>query len=394
MPGAVHHFDPSRLQVTSKFIDPEYAPKAVVLPAISRLMRPLPGRLWHDKACNQWIERRFSARRIQFAHTLARTIDYPLLTKEMILFDENRMYLDTSIRLEYSADDYLPEVTKQCAEAITASAGAPVDERFSNDTLLISYNEGGGTWGHHLLQNIPRMLLFLDAFPSGKIAVPIWQAEGAPGYEEALAFYNIAPSYAETLTLYNIPKERIAPVDAGTVYRFKQVILLDYLFNFEIGTPHPKVLPLLRTPRRPAARGGKKAAFIKRRIESRRAIGNEGAVDGVMERHGIDVYGADELPLRAQIELWQSYDLVIATLGSDLTNMVYARRGTRVLVLAPHWFGDGFFFELSVAAGVQWHELRCGHMTWRDEEEERFSSFAIDVRLLDFILTSLLQLNL
>jgi capsular polysaccharide biosynthesis protein len=94
--------------------------------------------------------------------------------------------------------------------------------------------------------------------------------------------------------------------------------------------------------------------------------------------------------LRAQIELWRSHDLLIATLGSDLTNMVYARRGTRVLVLAPHWFGDGFFFELSVAAGVRWHELRCGEMTSRDEEAERFSSFAVDVKLLDFILTSLL----
>lgn len=110
-----------------------------------------------------------------------------------------------------------------------------------------------------------------------------------------------------------------------------------------------------------------------------------------MACHGVDVYGPDEIPLRAQIDLWQSYDLVIAALGSDLTSMVYARRGTRVLALSPHWFGDCFFFELSVAAGVGWYELRCGDMAERDEGAVRFSSFNIDVDLLDSALAWLLR---
>lgn len=117
-----------------------------------------------------------------------------------------------------------------------------------------------------------------------------------------------------------------APIDDSTVYRLQQAILLDYLFNFEVAVPHPNALPLLqRFPRsHTAARSASRAAFIKRRPESNRAIGNERAVDRVMARHGIDIYGPDELRLRAQIDLWQSHDLDIATLGSDLANMVYA----------------------------------------------------------------------
>jgi capsular polysaccharide biosynthesis protein len=380
MPGGIHHFDPSRLQATSKFIDPGYAPKTVVVPATSELRKPLRGCVWHDKASGYTIKRRFSARQIRFADTVARRIDAPLLAKEMVLFDEKRMYLDTSIELEYSPKYYLPAVTQRCAEAIKASVDAPVDDQFREDTLLISHHEGGGTWGHYLIQSIPRMLLFLDAFPSGKIAIPTWHAQGAPGYGEALAFYNI-------------PTERLARIEASTVYRFKEAILLDFLFNFKAAAPHPKVLPFLRSVPlcHNGAEAGNKAAFIKRRADTHRLIGNESAVDAVMARHRIDVYGPDSLPLRTQIELWQSHDLVITTLGSDLTNMVYARAGTRVLVLSPHWFGDIFFFELSVAAGVRWYELRCGDMAWRAERAEGDSSFNVEADLLDTVLTSLLS---
>lgn len=380
MPGGVHHFDPSRLQATSKFIDHEYASKTVVVPATRERRKPLPGRLWHDEACRHHpVRRKFAAHEIQFEATLARRVDNALLVKEMFLFDESRMYLDTSIEMEYAREHGVPEVTQRFSEALRASADAPVDDRFRDDTLLVSHHEGGGTWGHYLAQSIPRMLLFLDAFPSGKIAVPTHYADGAPGFGEALAFYDI-------------PGERLAPVDPGTVYPIKQAILLDFLFNFQVGAPHPKVLPLLRNfPTEHAAPTGNTAAFIKRRADANRAIGNEQAVDAVMARHKVDVYGPDELPLRTQIELWRSHDLLIATLGSDLTNIVYARPGTRVLVLSPHWFGDVFFFELSVAAGVRWHELRCGETAGSPEQRDRHSSFNVDVELLDSILVSLLS---
>ncbi|MGP0076788.1 MAG: glycosyltransferase family 61 protein [Bryobacteraceae bacterium] len=375
----IHHFDPSRLEAISKLVDEDYAPRVVLVPPTSQLRKPQRGRLWHDKASDQKAKRDFSARRIPFSATSARIIESPLLTREMILFDEQRLYLDTSIELEYSEKLALPEVMQRFGEAITASVDAPVDERFRDDTVLISHHEGGGTWGHYLVQSIPRMLLFLEAFPFGKIAVPAWHAEGANGFGEALEFYKI-------------PKKHLAPIDDATIYPLKRAVLLDFLFNFTVAAPHPKVLPLLRgfELRRAKSRSGSRAAFIKRRTDSQRAIGNQKAVDEVLARHGIDTYGPQQLPLRQQVEIWQNHDFLIATLGSDLTNMVYARPGTRVLVLSPDWFGDAFFFELSVAAGVRWHELRCGEMARRNKEEERFSNFNVDVGLLDSALTSLL----
>jgi hypothetical protein len=377
--GEVHHCDPSRLEPISKLIDEDYAPKVVLIPATSEIRKPLPGRIWHDEACARKIKRNFSAQEISFGNIVARTIDNPLLAQEMMLFDERRMYLDTSIELQYLGRPALPAITQNCAGAISASVNATLDDRFRDDIVLISHHEGGGTWGHYLIQSLPRILVFLDAFPSAKIAVPAWHAEGANGFGEALAFYNI-------------PEDRLAPIDAATVYRLKQAVLLDFLFNFEVAAPHPKVLPLLRkvpltnTP----APSGKGAAFIKRRADSQRAIANEQAVDAIMERHNIEIYGPDQISLPAQVEIWQNHDLLITTLGSDLTNMVYARPGTRVLALSPHWFGEGLFFQLCVSAGVQWFELRCGDMAWRDQEAERFSSFNVDTDLLDSVLTSLL----
>jgi capsular polysaccharide biosynthesis protein len=376
----VHHFDPSRLQPVSKFIDCDYAPKAVVVPATSELRTPLPGRIWHDKFSKPRIARNFSARKTQFADTIARSIRNPLLAEEMVLIDEKSMYLDASISLQYEPKQALAEVTERFANAVRRSLHAPVEDRYRDDTLLISHHEGGTTWGHYLIQSVPRMLLFLDAFPLGKIALPTWHADDAPGFGEALE-------------IYKIPKQRLAPIEASTVYRCKEAILLDFLFNFEDSAPHPKVLTFLRnfSTVRAKALSRNRAAFIRRRADAKRAIGNERAVDAVMARYGIDVYGPDDLPLRKQIEIWRSHDLVIATLGSDLANMVYARPGSRVLALSPHWFGDAFFFELSVAAGIAWYELRCGVMPTREPEEERNQTFNVDVDLLASVLDSLLR---
>jgi len=375
----VPDLDPTRLAGASKHLDPNYAPATVILPATSALRKPGPGRVWHDQAAGRAPGRRFSPRRIQFAATLARVIDQPFLATEMVLFDHNRIYLDTSIEMEYSSGKSMLDVKERFSAAVAASSGFPVNHRFGKETVLISHHEGGSTWGHYLVQSIPRMLVFLDAFPKGKIAVPAWHAQGAPGFGEALE-------------LYGISNDRLVPVEEEAVYRFKRAVVHDFLFHFGLAAPHPKVLPLLRRFKLkgkvslPAARG----AFIKRRLDAKRAIANQQAVDEVMARNGIAIYGPDELPLRRQIEIWRRHDLLIATLGSDLTNMVYARPGTKLLVLSPDWFGDSFFFELSVAAGMQWHELRCAGMSKRDEEI-RHSCFLVDTDLLDSILRGLLR---
>src|SRR5215831_3870775 len=164
MPRKLRHFDPAALEVASKFIDCDYSPKALIVPATSVAQQPLPGRIWYDDASAKHARgepRRFSAREIHFPDILARTIDKPILVNEMILFDKRRLYLDTSIELEYSYEHYLPSVTERFRTAIGSSIGAPIDERFREETVLISEHEGGGTWGHYLTQSIPRMMLFL-----------------------------------------------------------------------------------------------------------------------------------------------------------------------------------------------------------------------------------------
>ncbi len=366
-----------RSKIASKFLDADYAPKNRILPAARDLRTPLSGQIWHDGAAQDPIERDFAPREIAFADVMARTIEAPLLAGEMVLFDQSHIYLDTSIVLEYTPDQ-IQSVAARFREALARSASDPLDDAYSDDTVLISHHEGGHTWGHYLCQSLPRILLFLDTFPTAKIAVPAWHAEGARGFGEALA-------------LYAVPLERLAVIEADTVYCFKRAILLDYLFNFELSAPHPQVLPLLRRPpsHQSALRHGA-AAFIKRAADASRAIGNADDVEGIMQRLEIPSFITGELTLADQIEIWQGHDLVIATLGSDLANIVYARPGTKLLVLSPHWFGDAFFFEHAVAAGVHWYELRCGEMAVRDPAEERNSTFTVDTALLESILSTLL----
>jgi len=385
MSGNLYPIDPWRLKIASKFLDDDYAAKTLVVPATREIRRPLPGRVWHDGASKHPVERSFADHEIAFGDTVARSIENPLLAGEMVLYDQSHLYVDTSIELEYSSDQ-TGSVAERLRAKLAQSADAPLDERFRDDTVLISHHEGGSTWGHYLCQSLPRILLFLEAFPSAKVAVPVWHADGALGFGEALA-------------LYGVPRERLAAVHPDMIYRFRRAILMDFLFNFQVAAPHPLVMPLLRRfaaptaafPHDRAAIDRRRAAFIKRWPDANRAIGNAEEVNHLMRRREIAIYGPGEISLAEQIDLWQRHDLVIATLGSDLSNMVFARPGTRVLVLAPHWFGDAFFFELAVAAGIQWYEIRCGEMAERNHALEHHSSFNVDAVLLESILATLLD---
>ena len=86
----------------------------------------------------------------------------------------------------------------------------------------------------------------------------------------------------------------------------------------------------------PAGRPGPgRRLYLARPATARRSIVNEGAVRDELERCGYETVHLEELDLADQIALVAEASEVVGVHGSAMINLVWARPGTRVCVLAP-----------------------------------------------------------
>lgn len=246
-------------------------------------------------------------------------------------------------------------------------------DEFYDQSVLAFHHEGGGTWGHYLVQSLPKALLFLERFPYGKIAVPDFHVFGTS-------------NFSKLLSLFGITKDKLLPIKKGVVYKFREIVLVDFLFDFKNTIAHPAALTLLkRVLARKIKMGsemGKNITFITRGKEFRRRIMNQEEAISALAAKGITHLNLGSLDLSDQIACWDKSDAIIATLGSDFANIVFGKPDTKLLAVSPHWFGDNFFFELAIANNMQWNEIRCGVMG-EPKTPLHASDFTINTQMLE-----------
>ncbi|HUB48599.1 MAG TPA: hypothetical protein VMB73_26785 [Acetobacteraceae bacterium] len=74
--------------------------------------------------------------------------------------------------------------------------------------------------------------------------------------------------------------------------------------------------------------------------------------------------------------MFQSASLIFSILGSDLTGLIYASTGIKVISAAPSMFGDRFFYAMILDRKGRYADLR-GRLADRNAAVEHRSSFQI-----------------
>ena len=221
-------------------------------------------------------------------------------------------------------------------------------------------------------------MAYLRQFPQGKLAVPVPHLQAGNTYGEALRAYGIDPA-------------RLLPVERGYTYKFRELVIADLPYNLPAQMPHPAMLARLRAPSMQddveAVVPGR-PLFISRAGAMRRIV-NQAALEAVLDRYGVEKMELGRRPFAEQVRRWCAAPFVVCTLGSDLTNLIFAAPGTPLLVISPDWFGDMFFYNLAQLCGVRWNELRCGQMEER-RQPEHTSSFYVDIERFETLLRSVL----
>jgi capsular polysaccharide biosynthesis protein len=232
------------------------------------------------------------------------------------------------------------------------------------ELTMIAHNEGGATWGHWIVQNLPKILLFKRLHPNGRIALPLAFTEDSNNFGLSLRFYGIEP-------------ESVVPLQKDKSYLFRNAAFVDPVSH--AGAAHPIIFYLLQSvANKMEADLISPRLFIDRATrEPSREIQNISEIAQCATEKGFIRGPLGRAPFEGQVAIWRSATHFLSALGSDLTGIVFGKAGQEILSITPNFHGDMFFFDLAAAKGMVWHELLCGQIA-EERSPRRDSSFLVD----------------
>ena len=349
----------------------------VLLPGVSSWVMPKVGAVRFDAHAHPRSLRRVEKLGADFPETRCARIKNAILSHAFMIHRDDTLYVDASIHSSAGRGAREAMIVEQFTASLNQIT-TPPETCYAEESALVLHNEGGGTWGHFLLQNLPKVSLYLASFPNGKIALPVQQAQIG------------SSPFADAIDRLGVRRDQLLPLEPSTSYRFAELVVIDSLYDFDRAFPHPFALDVLTLMGRPSEGSAEPDPIFIERVghAPNRLIANRTDVTTQLSSHGFTNVELGSKSFGEQISAWESTRLAAGVLGSDFANIVFARPGTRVFLLSPDWFADAFFFHLAAAKGLEWNELRCGVLVDRADIEHR-SSFDVDTQLMGEMLGEL-----
>lgn len=102
-----------------------------------------------------------------------------------------------------------------------------------------------------------------------------------------------------------------------------------------------------------------RALYITRSDSPRRPVQNEAAVRELVQQHGFEVHALSGMPVAEQIGRFAAADIVVATHGAGLTNLIWCEPGTTVIELLPNRHRVPCFQRICQERGLNYQLLPC-----------------------------------
>ena len=180
-------------RLVSRWFDPDFARKTLLVPAMTATRAPPAGRIWHDADARPSFGRDAQPRTIPFADLHAWHIPDALVTDQFLVHDAHNLYCDSSILVSGASAETAAEACQKLADRFAAIPPQLVVEDHASEMALVLHNEGGGTWGHYLVQIFPKVMLFCERFPAGKVILPDTYAKGGSSFSRLFVTPNHPP---------------------------------------------------------------------------------------------------------------------------------------------------------------------------------------------------------
>jgi capsular polysaccharide biosynthesis protein len=221
------------------------------------------------------------------------------------------------------------DAPRALAEAERARAFGLVDL----DGVTMSLWANGGNYAHCLLQSIPRLALLERAF--GWDADRFLLVDGTPApMLEAIAHVGVPADRIMLVPRVDAPAYRCTTLRAATsplTDEFGVPWVADFLASVFLPTARPSTPPRL---------------YVRRGVARRRVL-NEEHVLAALEPGGFTVVELGGRPVSEQATLFANAEVVVASHGAALANLVFCRPGTKVIELLGPNTATPAFAELA-----------------------------------------------
>lgn len=223
----------------------------------------------------------------------------------------------------------LPPVTPLFVDQYLSSDGPVGDrglsgkaKRFVRGTTVLLTHWNSTTYGHWLLEGMPKLLLLRtirDQLPPLHIVLPL-----------------SIPEWVASWIGLILPQATIERYDDSSEYLQCDMLLMPTLLTSPEHFPHPELASLLDDLLRlvPAQAGGRKRLYVSRVAPSLfRELSNRAEIEQIAVDEGLTLVKPETLSIADQIALFAQAELVVGEFGSAMHNTLFSPPGTTVFCL-------------------------------------------------------------
>jgi hypothetical protein len=273
---------------------------------------------------------------------------------------------------EYDQAKIRAEVLRQGAEAL-----------FVDRPCLLACSMGEWTWGHWLLDMLPKIVLAESVAPKRfTFAVPgaITEPELNPRY---------VGSVMDSLAAYDIDAGRLLRIQPGKLYRFNN--LFD-IIDIQCNGMHPEVVAVMQRMVNVPASPRRKLTAVMRGSGTHRQIVNAGQIDELLTRAEAVRIDPSRASFADQVRAFRESDTIVGDLGSNIAAVIYARPETGIVTLGPSGWNDYFFIPTFQRAEMYHADVR-GVSVPRDSGSIALAPYLVDPEHFDEGLRTVVSRN-
>nr|WP_279184475.1 glycosyltransferase family 61 protein [Acetobacter syzygii] len=258
------------------------------------------------------------------------------VTLEGLVFTQDKKLVQQSIA------QHTPEECAQGLSQILHAEQAQTVQVVTPSSLLLR-KRGEQNYGHWMVELLPKLWLAEEHLPLCSLVVPHLGGNFARVLRDSVA---LSTSF---VALYH-------EMGVQDVAFFKELVVVDGLTNHGV---YMSPLAFSRTDDMVARVPGAQARRLYLTRKNRgRTIRNEEGLIAFLQEQGFLCLDPAELTLLEQIKLFKNADCVVGVMGAAMTNIMFCRKGTRIINLAPGNMPDTFFYFIAGLRGLDYYEIR------------------------------------
>lgn len=211
---------------------------------------------------------------------------------------------------------------------------------------VLCKKRGAGNYGHWLVEMLPKAY-----WARRKIGVVDWPVVV---HETSEAMQSII---RQSLEVIGVSADKTIITDRAPVF-FDELLVVEGLTGHSIFIS-PLVMECMEFIASKAGTGSSDSLYAVRRPAKSRDFENEPEAKIIFSENGYTEIEAEKLSFLEQVAAFKSAKRVVGPMGAALTNIIFCRPGTEILVFMPASALELFFWHIAEGKKLDYCEVRC-----------------------------------